>query len=235
MKATLDHIDQTAHNIKTFWFRPERPIHQVAGEFTELYLPHDNPDERGVKHWFTVSSSPTDELMSITTKFPPEGQRMSTFKQTLLKLPIGVEVNLAEPMGDFVLPISTNLPILFVAGGIGITPVHSMVKYLHDKHEQRDITLLYTAHDSSELAFLDLFRDYKMDFEPMVQNPDPNWQGEVGTLTSERVIKAIKSPDTLVYLSGPEAMIEALTNDLKTHGVDKRNIVTDFFPGYSQF
>ncbi len=234
MKATLDHVEQLAPNIKTFWFKPERRIHHVSGEYTELYLPHDNPDERGQKHWFTISSSSTDELMSITTKFPAPDQQMSTFKQTLLSLPVGAEVNLAEPMGDFVLPKDKNIPILYIAGGIGVTPIHSMVKYLHDTGERRDITLLYAANNPSEIVFSDLFNSYPMQFVPIVKNPDASWHGETGVLTPERIISYLK-PGMLVYLSGPEPMIEALTKDLEAQGVDKRNVVTDFFPGYTQF
>jgi ferredoxin-NADP reductase len=234
MKAILDHVEPLTAHIKTFWFKPERHLHFVAGEFTELYLPHANPDERGEKHWFTISSSPTDPLLSITTKFPAADQRTSTFKQTLSTLPVGSEVHLAEPMGDFVLPKLQSIPILYIAGGIGVTPIHSMVRYLHDTQEQRDITLLYTVNSPDELIFTDTFQSYPMHFVPIVKSPDAQWHGETGMLTSERVMTHLQ-PDMLVYLSGPEPMIKALTDDLKKQGVDKRNTVTDFFPGYSQF
>lgn len=229
MKATLDHIEDIAANIKTFWFKPEHTVHYTAGQFTELYLPHDNPDERGEKHWFTISSSPTDPLLSITTKFPAEGQRTSTFKQTLLALPIGSEVRLAEPMGDFVLPKIPTIPLLFFAGGIGVTPMHSMIKYLKDRGEQRDITLMYAVNHAEDMVFRELFESYSMKFIPIVTSV-------AGALTSQQILDVMnRTPDSLVYLSGPEPMIEALADGLTASGLDKRNVITDFFPGYRQF
>src|SRR5882724_8480449 len=128
MKVALDHVEDIAEHIKTFWFTPEQPTRYVAGQYTELYLPHDNPDNRGEKHWFTLSSSPTNSLVSITSKFSPNNG--STFKRTLLQLPLGTQVTMAAPMGDFVLPKDKSIPLVFVAGGIGVTPMHSIVSWL---------------------------------------------------------------------------------------------------------
>src|SRR6185369_15796787 len=103
----------------SFWFRPERPVDYIAGQFTEIYLPHSGADSRGERRWFTLSSSPTDALVSITTQFiPTEG---STFKKELFGLRPGAALKLADPMGDFVLPKDPSIPLLFIAGGLGIT------------------------------------------------------------------------------------------------------------------
>lgn len=235
MKATLDHTEDIATNIKTFWFKPERNVHQIAGQFTEIYLPHDQPDDRGIKRWFTLSDSPTDGLLSITTKYAGD-DKSSSFKKHLFKLEPGAVVNLADPMGDFVLPKDTSIPIVYVAGGIGVTPIHSMVKYLADTHEKRDITLLYAVNHQDDLAFTELFENYDLKFIPIVKEANPDWKGETGTITVERILaEANKDPRSLIYLSGPEPMIEALADGLKEAGVSKNRIVTDFFPGYTQF
>jgi ferredoxin-NADP reductase len=233
MKATLDHIQDITPTIKTFWFKPERPVQYVAGQFTELHLPHEHADERGEKHWFTLSSSPTESLLSITTKFPMD--RTSTFKRLLRDLPVDTEVQLADPMGDFVLPKTITIPLLFAVSGIGVTPVRSMIKYLLDKKEQRDITLLYAVRRVEDLAFRQLFESYDMRFVPIVKEPSGDWHGETGKMSAPRVLEALSgSPDGLVYLSGPEPMVEALDVEIKRNGVDKRNIVVDFFHGYTQ-
>ena len=221
MKAVLDHVEDIAENIKTFWFKPERRVRFTAGQFTELYLPHPNADNRGNKRWFTISSSPTDELISITTKYATE--RSSSFKEFLFSLEPGSQVSLADPMGDFVLPKDTTIPLIYVAGGIGVTPIHSMVKYLYDREEQRDIALLYAVNNEQERCFNELFQDYPLQFAPII-----------GGVTVEQLHEfAHKSPDSLIYLSGPEAMTKALVDGLKKSGINKQRIVTDFFPGYS--
>src|SRR5690348_14324223 len=143
MNVVFDHSEPTAANIRTFWFKPERPVQYTAGQFTELYLPHDNADNRGQRRWFTVSSSPTDAMLSITTKYA--GDQSSTFKKTLFSLKDGTPLKLADPMGDFVLPKDKTIPLVFVAGGIGVTPMHSMIKYLNDTHEKRTIHLIYAV------------------------------------------------------------------------------------------
>lgn len=234
MNVTLDHIEDTAANIKTFYFKPERPVHYTAGQFTELYLHHSNPDDRGEKRFFTVSSSPTEPFMTITTKFAAD--RSSTFKQALRTLTPGTPLKLADPMGDFVLPKDKSIPLLFVAGGIGVTPMHSMIKYLQDTGEQRDIQLMYAVNTDKELAFVPLFKEYGLKFTPIVKEPSPGYNGETGTLTVERLLEAIGgSQDMLIYLSGPEPMTKAFAEGLKQHGIHKHRIITDYFPGYTKF
>src|SRR5689334_9369093 len=98
MKVALSHTVQEAPDITSFYFIPEHPLRYVAGQFIELMLPHNNPDERGIKHWFTLSSAPGHEQVSITTR---HAEKPSTFKQTLWKLKPGDTVVMSEPMGDF--------------------------------------------------------------------------------------------------------------------------------------
>ena len=234
MNVVFDHSEPTAANIRTFWFKPERPVKYTAGQFTELYLPHDNADNRGQRRWFTVSSSPTDDLLSITTKYA--GDQGSTFKKTLFGLKDGTPLKLAEPMGDFVLPKDQSIPLVFVAGGIGVTPMHSMIKYLNDTREKRSIHLIYAVTNKDELAFEPLFKEYGVTLTTVVKEPPAGYKGETGSLNADRILAL--APDdgkTLYYLSGPEPMVEAFTKDLKAKGVDKRRLITDYFPGYQQF
>ncbi|HTE58022.1 MAG TPA: FAD-dependent oxidoreductase [Verrucomicrobiae bacterium] len=231
MKTILDHTHDEAKNIKTFWFKPEKPARYTAGQFTEIRLKHDKPDDRGDKRWFTVSSSPTDAMMSITTKWA--GDKASSFKKTLFSLPMGTEVQLAEPMGDFVLPKQTDRPLVFVAGGIGVTPMHSMIKWLVDTGEKRDIHLLYAANKLEDVAFRDLFEKAPITFQIILNNPPKDWKGKSGMLTADAVLEVPGVADTaMVYLSGPEPMIEKLFDDLKAKGVDKKRLITDYFPNY---
>jgi len=234
MKAKLDHIVHENHSktINSFWFEPERPLDYIAGQFIEMTLPHDQPDDRGIKHWFTVSSSPSEApLISITTKFSTPS---STFKSTLGNLKPGDVVTISDPMGDFVLPKDTTIPLVFVAGGIGITPFHSIIKWLHDTKQSRDITLLYAAAKESELVFLKLFEDYGMKRYILLSKPDTPWSGLSGQLSGQRIIELTKPTDnSLIFVSGPEKMVEDLQEQLKNIGIDKSRLVGDFFPGYN--
>lgn len=234
MNVTLDHVEDVAHNIKTFWFKPDKKTRYTAGQFTELHLPHDNPDDRGIRRWFTLSSSPSEDLLSITTKFA--SQHSSTFKQQLASLQPGTKLHLAEAMGDFVLPKDPAVPLVFVAGGMGITPMRSMVKWLLDAKERRAIQLIYAVTQPDEMAFVPLFEDYGLTFIPVVKNPAPGYAGETGSLDTDRILALTDHDDaTRFYLSGPEPMVEAFTKDLVAKGINKHSLVTDYFPGYAQF
>lgn len=234
MNVVFDYTEEVAEHIKTFWFKPDKPVDYTAGQFTEIYLPHDNPDNRGIRRWFTLSSSPTEPMVSITTKFST--QQSSTFKQTLAALQPGTPLKLAQPMGDFVLPKDASRPLVFVAGGIGVTPMRSMVKYLLDKGEKRDIHLIYAVTKREELAFQLLFRDYGVALTTVIKDPPAGYNGEAGALSAERILSIAKPADNaLFYLSGPEPMVEAFAKGLQNAGTNKHHIVGDYFPGYQKF
>ena len=222
MKVTFDHSKPAAQNIITFYFKPDREVRYQAGQFIELRLPHDNKDSRGDKRWFTLSSSPSEDLLSITTKFTVEDG--SSFKNTLRSLQPGTVVDMASPMGDFVLPKDASIPLVFVAGGIGCTPFHSMVSSLQGSGEDRNVLLLYAANNEQEVAFKDTFGKL-----------GPRLQMIIGErLDADKILElAGERPDQYIYLSGPEPMVEALEKGLKAAGVNKKHIRTDFFPGYT--
>lgn len=226
------HHENIAKNIITFWFKPKKPIDYIAGQYIELHLPHDNPDDRGIKRWFTLSSSPSDApLVSITTKF---AEKSSTFKQALRHLKPGQEIHMSDPMGDFVLPKDSDIPLVFVAGGIGITPFHSIIKWLHDSKQGRDITFVYTVNNEQEMVFQDLFEQYGLKRILVVSKPIGTWDGEVGKLDGKRILDLSKpKSDSLIYISGPEPMVESLDQQLIDSKISESRLVGDFFPGYT--
>ena len=233
MKVTFVRSEAEAANIRTFYFKPEQSVRYTAGQYTELQVPHKNPDERGDKRWFTLSSSPEDELISITTKYAGD-DKTSSFKKALFKLKPGVVLDAAEPMGDFVLPKLIQTPLIFVAGGIGITPFHSILKWLHDTVEERPIKLLYGVRNEDEIVFQDTFRAAGVEPVMVVSEPTEAWGGERGHLSAELILGLEKpSENTLVYVSGPEPMVQALAKDLHEAGLDKHHIINDEFPNYS--
>jgi ferredoxin-NADP reductase len=234
MNVTFAHTEQIAHNIQTFWFKPEKPVRYTAGQFTEIQLPHDDADDRGIKRWFTLSSSPTEEMISITTKFA--SHQGSTFKQHLRELQPGTPLKLASTMGDFVLPKDKTIPLVFVAGGMGITPMRSMAKWLSDTGEKRDIHLIYAVTEEDELAFVPLFKEYDLKFTPVVKQPNGDYKGETGSLSVGCILEL--APDdgrNMYFLSGPEPMIENFVKEFEAKGFAKDRLVTDYFPGYQQF
>lgn len=234
VSVTLDHFHDEAANIRSFFFRPERPLQYTAGQYTELTLPHNNADQRGQKRWFTLSSSPTDELLSITTKHADENG--SSFKRALFQLEPGKQLKMADPMGDFVLPKIIQTPLIFVAGGIGLTPFHSMLEWLSSTKEERPIKVLYGVRNEDEIIFQETFDKARLKPTIVVSEPSAAWGGERGHLSAELIL-GLEQPadDSLVYLSGPEPMVQKLAKDLHKQGLAKHQIVTDEFPNYPDY
>jgi len=217
-----------AKNISSFIFTKPQDFSYTAGQYIEITLPHDDADDRGIKRWFTLSSSPNEDFLAITTKFAT--QNGSSFKNSLKDLPIGIEVTISDAMGDFVLPINPEIPILMVAGGIGITPVRSMFAWLNSQNQKRKIKVIYGVNNEEDIVFK---RDIESlaDLEIVVSN-STSWQCKTGMLNSPMIYPEI-SQNQLVFLSGPEPMVEQLSYDLKLAGVKPEKLVTDFFPGYT--
>lgn len=233
MRVTFDHQEHLTSSISTFWFKSEKPVRNTPGQYTEIRLPHENRDKRGDRRWFTLSSSPTEELAAITTKFATENG--SSFKQCLRNLQPGTIVDMAAPMGDFVLPKDTSIPLVFIAGGIGLTPFRSIAKWLTDTNERRNIQMLYAVNIIEDIIFKDLFESSGIKLNIVVKNPPSNYSGLNGTLDATRILELVSNVENkLLYIAGPEPMVEAFDKGLKDLGVNKKQLVADFFPGYVQ-
>jgi len=224
-------MEHEAANILTFYFRPQKPLRYTAGQYIQLTLPHDKIDEHGDKRWFTLSSSPTDKLVSITSKFTDKDG--SSFKHALYKLKPGSKLTMSEPLGNFILPERKQTPLVFVAGGIGITPFHSMMSWLSAIGETRPIKLLYGVTNEAEIIFHSTIEHAPHPPKIIVSNPSPTWSGERGYLTAKHILTAHPpSDDTMIYISGPEAMAKSLIASLMLTDVKRGQLVLDFFPGY---
>lgn len=231
MNAVIEKIEKLNAHTSCFWLKPEQVLRYTAGQFIELTLNHDNPDDRGVKRWFTLSSSPTEPLLAITTKQTPNTG--SSFKQALFAAKPGDSVQISLPMGDFVLPLDKTQPLVFVAGGIGVTPFRSMVTSLIDQSETRSITMLYAAENPDAFVYLDTFKQYGVEPIHTVSKPTTDWHEHTGHITADYILEQAPYTGTNAYfVSGPEPMVETITKSLQQSGVEAHHIVSDYFPNY---
>lgn len=231
MRATFDHREDLTGTISSFSFKPEQPFIYTAGQYIELTLTGHEEDGKPAKRWFTLSSSPHEEFLTITTRV---GEKAHTaFKRALDKLEPGAVVDVSEPFGDFVLPKLLQTPLVFIAGGIGITPFRSILEWLTYTGEERNIKLLISLKTEDDIIFQDSFDAASQHATIVVENPSAAWGGERGRLTAEMIL-GLEQPDadTLFYISGPEPFVQSLQKDLLAHGVSNQHIVLDEFQGY---
>lgn len=212
--------------IGNFWFEPARRFAFAPGQFLEYTLAHPRADARGVRRYYTIASSPTETGVLLASRFAENG---STFKRALHALKEGDEIVASKVAGDFVLPADTGRKLAFIAGGIGITPFRSMVKYLLDTNQSRDIVMLYGARDEKDLVFRDIFEEARDRFGMRTAYV-------VAQMIDEQVIKkeVADFPERLFYISGPEPMVQGLSSMLAKVGVPRKQIRRDYFPGYTQ-
>jgi len=222
MIARLRKCEKLTDKITNFWFEPEQPYSYLAGQYALVSL-------NGNDHWYSLSSSPTETLISFATKFT---KPISRFKSDLLKLKPGDEIRILTPLGDFVLPVDKTIPLIFVCGGIGITPFRSIVKFLLDNKERRDIQLFYAVDNERELIFESLFKHPKyLNYSPIISHPrSPNLPKSRLTASSI-LMQSAKDERTLIYISGPQRFVEDINNDLLAK-LSPNNIVLDYFEGY---
>jgi ferredoxin-NADP reductase len=220
--ATLHSVEQINNTTFSFWFQPQQPVEYTAGQFVELFIPHD-ADDRGTHRWFTLSSSPSEKLIAITTR---KSTRPSSFKHQLFNLKIGDSVRVSQAMGDFVLPMQKSIPIIFLIRGIGATPVRSMLKYLQDIHESRNISIVYSLRPHDQM-FTDVLNTQN---EIIYHESGDNNDVEEPTTTVSNLTK--KSPSARVYVSGPEQFVEVAYKRLLENDIKGSSVVTDYFHGY---
>lgn len=230
ISAILRQRQQTTPTAWTFWFEPEQRVRFTPGQYVELTVPHNPVDDRGLTRWMSIASSPGERQIAITTTFSP---RQSTYKQALLAMWPGDTVLLGEPFGDFVAPVDRSIPLAFVAGGIGIAPVRSIVQSLAEQSDRREIQLIHSAPAPEELAFAEIFEAYGLHYTPIVTRRPVGWRGATGRLTAAQVLALVgETAGKLLYLSGPQSLIEPLFDALLHAGVSRAQLVLDYFPGY---
>lgn len=221
-----------------FVFKFDEPISFRPGQYMEWTLAHRSPDNRGNRRYFTVASSPTENELRIGVKFYPES---SSFKNHMTAMDVGDEIIASQLAGDFVLPKDKNKKLVFIAGGIGITPFRSMVKYLLDKNEARQITMFYSNKTMDDIVYKDIFdaAASKLGIKTVYALTDrnaipPSWTGYSGFVDAKMIVKEV--PDYLertFYISGPRSMVLAFEETLRGMGVGRRRIKTDYFPGFA--
>lgn len=233
---SLTRKEQVADGVYNFVFATDTRFPFKPGQYMEWTLGHDHPDNRGNRRYFTIASAPTEREVILGVKFYP---KPSTFKAKLLSMNPGENIVASQLAGEFVLPRNPQEKLVFIAGGIGITPFRSMLKYLMDKGEKRDIVTLYSVSCPEEEAYADVF-DKACEQIGVRKNitltdaskADSKWTGYCGRIDSALIQRAVPDyKERTFYISGPRTLVNACANALRQIGVPGRQIKTDFFPG----
>ena len=215
---TLQKVEKVATDVYSYSFSVNKKLSYLPGQYLEWTVPHLRPDFRGNRRWFSLASSPTEDTVILGTKIFPD--KSSSLKKHLLNLKKGTHIEAHQFQGDFILPKNKSTKLCLIAGGIGITPFRSMVKYSLDKNEYRDIVLLY-ANNDKYFAYQDIFDQIKSIYH------DTSTSGYVTNAFIKNNIPDYASRH--FYISGPPPMVDSYKKILLSLKV--KNIHTDYFPG----
>lgn len=226
MKIKYKGSRKIAEHVFSFDFEAPKHYDFIAGQYLEMTLDIINVDERGSSRWFSISSPPNEPVLTITTKIV---EKPSSFKKALIGLKNGSLVEISQAMGDFVLPLDDTRSVIFVAGGIGITPFMSILADQLKINETRDISLIYGVNLSSELVNLDKYK-HLINHLRLV-----NSEIDGSVITSNLILKECSNLDNpYIYLAGPEIMVEHIGQELLDQGLEESSLVRDFFPNYQE-
>ncbi len=238
---------QESETIKSFFFDTDGiDFSYVAGQYVVIRLEDVRDDPRGNLRQFSISSSPTEKgQISITTTMEPED---SAFKKRLNSLELLELVSVQGPFGSFTLnqrPHATDT-IMFIAGGIGITPCRSMIKHSSDmRKEQTKIVLLYSAKIEQNLIFKDELDRLRLTnanlsvYYTLTKPPEEKgFGGHAGRIGSEFIKDALKESkgnftSSAFYICGPPALVRDISSKLILDiGVPRNRIKLESFTGY---
>jgi ferredoxin-NADP reductase len=231
---TLERIEQSTVDSYDFIFRSPRKLAFQAGQYLEWTLGLDHADSRGNRRYFTIASAPTEETVRLGVKFY---QQSSAFKRALVNMRPGNTIHASQLAGDFTLPTNPETKLAFLAGGIGITPFRSMLQYLLDCKQRRQLVILYGTQGLEDIAYRDVLGAARQELgiktiHAIARGAD---RGQYAGYIDERLIR-LAIPDYLertFYISGPQAMVKTLRKKLMAMGVRRAKIKVDYFPGFA--
>ena len=216
-------VEPETYNTWTLTFEPgtKRLFRHRPGQFMFLTLLRNG--RRTEEHPFTISSSPTQHG-SITATIKESGD----FTRTIGETKPGDSALVQAPFGRYSFLHDEPDRLLFIAGGVGITPIMSMLRYLRDTGDTRPATLIYANRTERDIIFRNELANMPehVKIVHVLSDAAPDWQGERGYVTEE-IIKR-HAGDTLseahIYLCGPPPMMRMVIRTLRSMAVSTSRI-----------
>jgi ferredoxin-NADP reductase len=223
----------------TMAFHLEKPslFNFKAGQCMSVTLMNPpETDVEGNSRIFSIASAPFEQELMIATRM-----RDTAFKRVLKTMTFGTELEIDGPYGDFMLHKDQSQPAVFLTGGIGITPVLSMLRQAaHDKLRHSFI-LFFSNRTLEETPFFEELEQMKekvanFTFVPTMtklENSSMPWGGEKGYIAREMIAKYVADlSQPVYYVVGPPNMALAVKKMLEEIGINRGNIRFEDFSGY---
>ncbi len=163
-------------------------------------------------------------------------KELGDFTSTIGQVPVGSRAYLEGPFGAFDIDLSPSDQTVFIAGGIGITPIMSMLRTLRDRGDQRPLVLIYAVNRLGEALFReelkDLQRQLNLRLIYVIAYPEEGWEGERGFITEEMLNRHLPSSELgscEYFICGPEPMMNIVERALLNRGIHLHKIHAERF------
>jgi ferredoxin-NADP reductase len=236
-ETKLKEREDIADGTMAFHFEKPPGFDYKAGQFADYTLVSPpETDAEGNIRGFSLASAPFENDLIAATRM-----RDTAFKRVLKTMKIGTGLVIDAPYGSFTLHNNSTIPAVFITGGIGITPVRSIVlQATHDKLPHK-IFLFDSNRRPEDAAFLDDLIDAEkknpnftfVGTMTEMERSEREWHEETGLVNKEMLSKYVGDLTVpIYYLCGPAPMVTAMRKILNEAGVDDDNIRTEEFSGY---
>lgn len=199
-----------------------------AGQFVWLNLGH-SPFSL-VEHPFSMSSAPAQR--------PQLGfliREAGDFTNQIGSTPVGTRAHIDGPHGHLVLPREPGAGIVFLAGGVGLAPIISMLRQLRAERDPRPLTLVYGNRIAEQIAcgeeLEEMSKELNLEVIHVLSEPPPDWRGRQGIIDESllRELRGRADGDTFYLVCGPVPMIDSVVDSLQRIGVPASHILSEKF------
>lgn len=228
---------EVARGTMAFWFDPRRAKYEFrAGQHADFSFTQplkENATDNA--RTFSLASSPSDEgPLMIAMRMRETG-----FKNAISVAPLGTTFKVSRPRGSFTLHQDSTRPAVFLAGGIGITPMRSILHWAAQERLTHKMYLFYSNRAAEDVSFLpDLEelskRSSTFTFVPTITRPtDTAWRFQRGPIDRALLTQHLgKLGGPIYYVSGPSGLVSGMISLLKDSGISDDDIRTEEFGDY---
>ncbi|MBS3886055.1 MAG: ferredoxin reductase family protein [Dethiobacter sp.] len=218
-------VQQESKDIWSLYFKGKQLAYQ-PGQFMYLRLLRNG--KLSSAHPFTISSSPTWEMLTVTPK------ELGDFTATIKDTKVGDLALIDAPYGIFSFLNYDCDRLAFIAGGIGITPFMSMLRYIYDERIEKQVTIIWGNKDEEALCFQEELDKMAREMENIkvvyVMSAQESWRGEKGRIGGKVIDKYVPELARChFFVCGPPMLSLAIMKTLREKGVPGRRIHHELF------
>jgi ferredoxin-NADP reductase len=231
-QMTLVDRQTIARDTMAFWFDANGARYEFrAGQHADFVFGSESDNSRT----FSFASSPLDkEPIMIAMRM-----RETAFKTALNAAAFGTKFKVSRPRGSFTLHKDVTRPAVFLAGGIGITPVRSILQSATQERLPHKLYLFYSNREADDAAFIEELQGLAAQHPNFTLVPTvtghktlawPYEKGHIGRDMLTRHLFLLNGP--IYYIAGPSGMVTAMTELLNSSGVSQDDVRTEEFGHY---